>query len=105
MSSTVTVEAATGRDGYGKPTYGAATSYRAHVQGKRTLVRDALGQEVVSSQSVYLATGDPIQPTDRVTLSTADVGSTEGFALSPPILAVERRFDGNGPHHTVLRLR
>lgn len=104
MSSTVSVQERTGMDGYGKPTFGAASSYRAHLARKRQLVRDAVGQEVVSNQAVYLETTVNIQPTAKVTLSTGDVGSTESFALSPSIVAVERRFDQNGPHHVVLYL-
>lgn len=105
MSSRVSVAARSGVDGYGKPSYGAAATYAAHVRGERTLVRNASGQEVVSSQTVYLATAASVLPSAQVTLSTSDVGSTEGWALHPPILAVERRSDQNAPHHVVLRLQ
>lgn len=104
MSSSVAVAARSGMDAYGKPTYDAAVSYRAHLTGKRTLVRTAGGQDLVSTQSAYLATAAQIDATAQVTLSTADVGSTAESALHPPILAVERRYDGTGPHHVVLRL-
>ena len=104
MSSTVTVAPRSGNDGYGKPTYGAAVTYRAHLSRKRNVVRGSTGQEVVSQQAVYLATADNIQPTARVTLTTGDVGSTTPDAINPLILAVERRFDGNEPHHVVLYL-
>ena len=104
MSSTASVAPRSGMDGYGKPTYGTAVSYKAHLSRKRRLVRGANGQEVVSDQALYLATGDNIQPTGKVTLSTADIGSTEAAQISPPIVAVERRFDQYGPHHVVLYL-
>ncbi len=104
MSSSVQVAERSGSDGYGKPTYGSAATYRAHLSRKRRLVRNESGQEVVSGQAVYLATSANIQPTARITLSTSDVGSTEQWAVQPPIMSVERRFDGAGPHHVVLYL-
>lgn len=104
MSSSVSVQARTGLDRYGMPTYGAATSYRCHVSSKRRLVRDERGQEVVSSQAVYLASSVAVEPTAKVTLSTGDVGSTAAGALSPDIITVDRRFDESGAHHTVLFL-
>lgn len=102
MSSVVAVEPRTGLDRYAQPAYGAAVAYRAHLSRKRRLVRNAAGQEVVSGQAVYLMTNADIQPTARVTLSSGDVGSTEATALQPVLVAVERRFDGAGPHHVVL---
>lgn len=105
MSSTVTVAPRSGVDSYGRPSYGPAVSYQAHLRGERALVRDAMGQQVVSSQSVHMVCTDAIEPGSQVTLSTADTGSTESYAIHPPIIAVERRFDQRGPHHTVLRLQ
>lgn len=69
------------------------------------MVLTAQGQQVLSNQSLHLATADPIQATAQVTLSTSDVGSTEAIYLNPLIYAVERLFDQAGPHHVVLRLR
>lgn len=104
VTHTVQIEAATGKDGYGKPTYAAPVTYRCDVSGQRKLVRNALGQEVVSSQSIILICHDPILPTARVTLSTDDVGSTEDHAIHPPILALERYTDQFDWHHVTLRL-
>lgn len=105
MSSTVSLAARAATDAYGTPTYGAAVSYPAHLRGERVLVRTVSGQQVESTQAIYLGTNASVDPTAQLTLSTSDVGSTEGFALHPPILAVERRSDGAGPHHCVLRLQ
>lgn len=102
MSSTVSVAPRTGQDGYGKPTYGATTAYRAHLSRKPQLVRTGGGQEVDSRMAAYLDTADPILETSQVTLSTSDVGSTEDTLVHPPIAAVERRFDNAGPHHVVV---
>lgn len=105
MSSQVSVEARTGSDGYGKPTYGTAVSYRAHLVRKPHLVRAMSGEEVVSSVQAYLMTTVPILPTARVTLSTGDVGSTDTQVRQPPLLTVTQRFDGAGSHHVVLFFR
>lgn len=105
MRQTVSVAPFSSMDGYGKPTYGPAKTYRARVTGKRRMVRDAEGREVVSSQTVYLASNAAIGPKDRITLSTGDAGSTDPAALSPEILAVGRFPDGRLMHHTEIYLR
>ena len=102
MSSTVTIAARASADRFGKPTYGTATSYIAHLSRKRRMVRTAAGQEVVSEQSIHLNTNVDVLPSAQVTLSTADVSSTETWALNPLIVAVTRAFDQNGPHHVTL---
>jgi hypothetical protein len=105
MSSVVVVEPRTGTDGdSGVGTYGSPLTYRAHLSRKVRLVRNAAGEEVNSGQAVYLDASVAVQPTDRVTLSTGDVGSTGSHQLQPAIIAVERRFDGDGPHHVVVYL-
>jgi hypothetical protein len=105
MSSRVQILARTGLNGYGEAgTFSAAVTYQAHLSGKRRMVRNSEGQEVVSSQAVYLAGAPAVQPGDRIVLSTDDVGSTASGALQPPILAVERLNDEYGPHHTVIFL-
>ena len=102
MSSNVAVAPKSGQDGYGAPTYGASTTYRAHLSRKSQFVRTNAGQEVFSKMSAHLATDDPILGDAQVTLSTSDVGSTEDYALHPTILFVDRRFDENSSHHVVL---
>lgn len=104
MSSTVTVAPKTGMDTYGKPTYGTPVSYKAHISRKKMLVRGAGGQEVESQQQIHLMGSPAVVPTAQLTLSTADIGSTQPAALNPTIVGVERRSDGRGPHHTVLFL-
>ena len=104
MSSTVQIAQPAGMNEYGEESYGADVSYRAHLRGEHKLVRDAGGEEVVSSKRIYLEGTANINPNSRVTLSTADVGTTESGLRQPPILAIERRFDQNGPHHVVVHL-
>jgi hypothetical protein len=105
MSSSVSVESRTGTDGdTGLGTYGTPLVYRAHLSRKVRMVRNVAGEEVQSGQAVYLDASVAVQPADRLTLSTGDVGTTGEHVLRPTIIAVERRFDGAGPHHTVVYL-
>jgi hypothetical protein len=104
MRQTVTVEPVSGRDLFGNKTYGAALTYRCRLVGKRKLVIDEAGKEVLSRQTVYLATADAIDPESRVTLSTADVGSTAATAINPPIVSTARFPDETGWHHAVIYL-
>ena len=106
LGQTIQVAARTGQDSFGVPTYGSNVAYRGRLVGKRRLVFDATGQQVVSGQTAYLMTAANILPDARVTLSTADVGSTESWAITPPILATGRFPDETGQfHHTTLYLR
>jgi hypothetical protein len=104
MASNVLVATPTGIDDYGKPTFGTPVTYRAHLSRQRRMVRNVSGQEVVSEQTLYLATTVNIDFNAQLTLSSGDVGSTESWALHPNIVAIERRFDQRGPHHVVLYL-
>lgn len=106
LRQTVSIAPMTGRDVQGKPTYGSATSYRCRLVGERRQVLDAQGQQVMSRQTVYLMTNAIVHPEDRITLSTADIGSTESWAITPPILASSRYPDNSGGfHHTVVFLK
>lgn len=104
MASSVTIEPRTGQDGYGAPSFGSGTTFKAHISRKRTLVRNANGEQVESGQCVHLMTATQILPTARITLSTADAGSTMPTLTQPLILAVERRQDQAGHHHVVVFL-
>lgn len=104
MPVTVQIAAKSSDDRYGKPTYGAAVSYTAHLSRMKRMVTNGQGQVVASEQAIYLNGSPPVLPTAQVTLSTADAGSTESWALHPPVMAVERRYDQSGPHHTVVHL-
>lgn len=84
----VTVEPRASVDGYGEPTYGTAVSHRARVVGKRRLVRNDQGDEVLSTHTVYFAGQPALGAHDRITLSTGDVNSTESGARQPVLLSV-----------------
>lgn len=104
MRQRVTTAPRTAFDDVGSPTYGTRTTHRAAVVGEMAMVRDAHGQQVPSHQAVYLMSNAAVRPGDLVVLSTGDVGSTESYAISPPILAVERYPFLRGQFATVLRL-
>ena len=107
MRQTVQLSASTGTyDFDGQVTYGANVAYQCAVVGEIKTVLNGQGQEVPSAQAVYLMSNAPIRPDPdyKITLSTGDAGSTETYALSPPILAVSRYPFTRGQFATVLYL-
>ena len=105
FQTTVQIAPRTGVDGYAKATYSTApTPYQAHLSGDRRLVRTAAGLEALSNQKITLMTTDLIDPSAQITLSTADVGSTEEAYIHPLVLCADPVSDAGGRHHTVLRL-
>jgi hypothetical protein len=77
----------TGVDGYGQRLYGSVVSLPSRIDHSTRLVRDAQGEERVSSTQVYLATHEPIGVLDRITLPD---GTT------PLLLRVDRLADHQG---------
>ena len=103
MSSQVQVEYPTGRDDYGKLTFNPTpVMLQCHISRGVRLVPTTPGNEIVDAVEIHLNSVVAVPPLSRITLSTGDVGSTESFDRQPRLLAVERRFDEKGPHHTVL---
>jgi hypothetical protein len=106
MRQFLTVEPRTGQDLYNKPTFGAPVTYRCRLVSKRQQVLAADGTRVTSTMTAYLMTTNAVDPTARITLRSEDVGSTESYAIQPPILATARYSgDATQPwHHSVLYL-
>ena len=106
MTQRVSVSHLTGYDEFGAPAYGSAAVYQAAVAGEMKLVQTPQGQEAPSHQQVYLMSNAAVRPhpESKVTLSTGDAGSTEPYALSPPILAVGRYPFLSGQYVTVIYL-
>lgn len=102
MSTTVSIAPRVSQDVHGKPTYGSAVIYLAHIGRNQKISRTTDGQDVLSGVSIHLNTSDFIESTAQVTLTTGDAGSTQDGALHPLIASVDRLSDGNGAHHTVL---
>ncbi len=104
MPDSIVYEPRTGTDGYGDPTYGTAQTIKARVVGEQKLIRGFSGAEVLAAQTVYLGSVVIVQPTDRITLSTAIVASTQATAIQPPILGAKRIPDQSGVHSCVVYL-
>lgn len=96
MTDTVTWAVLTSRNDFGVPTYAAGTSFEARVVRKHKLVRDAAGDQVVSTAQAWIGGTPAINPQDKVTLSDG---------TSPPIIAVERFQDEVGASHSVVFFR
>ena len=96
MPDTVTLSTVASRDDYGVPTYNTGVEFVARVVRRHRLVRTVDGDEVISTAQVWIAGCPTISPDDQIELSD---GST------PPILAVEKFQDENGPSHVKIALR
>lgn len=106
MRQTVSIAPRTGQDQRGKPTYGSATNYKARVvDGGKERV-DGQGRLIRPAHTVWIASDVHINPDSQITLSTADVGSTEDTKTSPPMLGAPRRYpDETGRYvHTKIEL-
>ena len=93
LTETVAIKPWSSQDEYSEPTYGTSVNYKARVSGKRTLVRNAEGQEVVSTHAVYLGQYLAASTKDEITLPDG---------TKPPILSVKQSPDDAGGYATVL---
>ena len=95
FTDTVTINAGSAIDKYGKRTYGGTqSSIQARVIYETKLMKNMEGQDIVSAGRVLLYgpyTG--ITLADKLTLPN---GTT------PVIVSIETKQDTAGPHHTVL---
>jgi len=91
LTSTVTVYPLISRDSYSKPTYGTGVAYSARISERHVKVRDPNGEEVVADGKI-LIDGNPTIPADSKII-LPDLSE-------PVIMAVNRAYDENGPHHT-----
>ena len=95
MPDTITFNAGSAIDKYGKRTYGGTvTSASGRVVYETRLIKDTEGQDVVSAGRVYLyGPYSSLTLSDKITLPN---GST------PVILSIETKKDTGGNHHTVV---
>ena len=77
-------------DGYATPVYGSASTYKARVVQKQTLVRTFAGTEELSQTTVWIASTSTLAPSIELTVN----GSTLG-----PLMALEAIPDEDGIHH------
>lgn len=68
MPFSVTLKPITGRDQWGKLTYGTPLVSPALIAGRNQMVRTAEGEEVASSTTVYLGLNVDVKPESRVVL-------------------------------------
>ena len=95
-AETVSIEPWTGQDAFGASTYGASVVRAARVAGRSRLVRDAGGNERVSTVTAWLAGAFGVTVKDRVTLPV------RFSPQKPPLIVVEQQSDENGAHHETL---
>ena len=91
LTSTVTVYPLSSRDSYSKPTYGVGVPYSARISERHVKVRDANGEEVVADGKIIIDGNSTISPDSKIILPDSS---------EPVIIAVNRAYDENGPHHT-----
>ena len=96
---TVTWEAWSSQNENGEASYGAGTDYTAQISGQNKLVRDASGQQILSSLMVIFSEYLNIGAKDRLTLPSTYANR------QPPILYVEKFRSDEGNHHTVVHLQ
>jgi hypothetical protein len=114
MNAIATVEPRTGTTGNGAPAYGALTYHRAYVDETGTLFRNAQGQQVVDSATIYLfpveCNADGTDKTGATTLTaiptTSRIGipdpTVAGGVAHPTILKVDGLHDRDGIQMFVL---
>ena len=93
MTQTVTIQAPTTTDAYGKATYGTATTVQCHVVEKVATIVGADGRPRTSQGSVYCFGPVTVDDTYRLVLPSGRV---------QPIIGVQTRYDESGAHHTVI---
>lgn len=91
---TIALPTSDARTSDGKRTMGTPAPYRAHVEARRDMVRNASGEEVLASGFVYLDAAYPsIKESAKLTLPDG---------RTPTILAVETTYGTDGPYQTVI---
>lgn len=94
LNQTVTIAPATGVDGYAQPTFGTGVLVNAVVFGKQKVVKNAQGQDVLSTAQTFVNGTTAVTTSSKITLPD---GTT------PPILAVATFPDADGTtHHKVI---
>ena len=91
MNQTLTIEAPATFSGSGEvATYDAAVTHKCQLSGRRRQTVDANGQPVISGMTAIFESASPIDIRSRITLTTADVGSTEPHLRQPALQSVHR---------------
>lgn len=98
FNQTVTIEPYTGKDDFGKPTYGTGVDYAAKIEFSTMNIRTDYDREIKSTRQIFLnTTTTSFDTRDRITLPTA-------FQPTQPlILFVRVVLDRQGVSHIVLQ--
>lgn len=92
---TVQLASFTGRDSYGRPTFGANTSHKARIVHKIQMVRSSTGGMILANMLIRLGPVPGFTVEGRVTLADGSL---------PEILAVEFAPDETlQPYYTLIR--
>lgn len=95
MPHTIRVSTMASFDGYGDPVYSTDTSiYRARITEIPKMVRNFMGEEVVASNVVWVASTGFIPVTVQVSWTSVD-----GSTMFPTLISLERPADEDGTHH------
>lgn len=98
MPETITIAQPTGQDGYGKRSYGAATSYRARIVEKMEKIVTVQGREDFATTKVYVAPDSSGALPDL----SARVQVTMPDGTTPNVVGFARQSDEEGPHHVII---
>jgi len=95
MTDTIIFNAGSTIDKYGKRTYGGTqTTATGRVVYENRLMKDAEGQDIVTTGRVYLYGAYPtLTLADKITLPNS---------TTPVIVALETKKDTGGNHHTIV---
>lgn len=77
MQQTITLASETGRDAYGKPTYGATRTATARVERTRRMVRNGRGEDAIAQWRLY--TLEVVALTDRIWLPGTGTAMADSF--------------------------
>ena len=95
MADTIRVSTMASFDAYGDPTYSTEhTVYPARITEIPKMVRNFMGEEVVASNVVWVASTGLIPATAQISWTAPD-GSTQ----FPTLISIERPADEDGTHH------
>lgn len=100
MPSTLRVSTMTTFNDYAEEVYSTGyTSYRCRIEYTPTIVRNSMGEEVVSTTTVYVAS-----TTHLPMLAQYSVPDGSGNWLTPDVQTIAVHYDEDGVHHNVVYL-
>lgn len=105
MPATVTWEAFSNRDDYGKPIYAAGVTYRARVVYKVETLFDDNELETTANGHVWFGPPTADLTSNVPPAATSEDRITLPDGSQPNILTVERFTDEDGNHHTKVYFR